>query len=75
MKCLICRHGETSPSKGTVTLERGKTTIVFKSVPANVCENCGERYYDEATTAALLKIAEEAVNQGVTVDVREYMAA
>lgn len=75
MKCVICRQGETRPGTGTVTLERGQTTVVFKKVPAEICSNCGEKYYDEDVTGELLKSAEEAVDSGVQVDVREYQAA
>lgn len=75
MKCVICKHGETRPSTVTVTLERDNTTIVFKNVPAMVCENCGEAYLDEATTTELLHAAEAAVNSGVQVEVRQYKAA
>ena len=33
MQCIICKFGETSPGTTTVTLERGNTTLVIKSVP------------------------------------------
>ena len=75
MKCLICKEGETKPGKVTVTLEREKTTLVIKGVPAQVCENCGEEYVDDKTTQTLLKIAEDAAKAGVQVDVRQYVAA
>ncbi|MEW6579568.1 MAG: type II toxin-antitoxin system MqsA family antitoxin [Chloroflexota bacterium] len=75
MRCVICKHGDTAPATTTVTLERGGMTLVFKNVPAQVCENCGEAYLDEATTARLLATAEEAARAGVQVDVREYVAA
>lgn len=75
MTCVICRQGETLPGKATVTLERGGATIVIRGVPASVCDNCGEEYLDEVTTAALLKTADSAAQAGVQVDVREYAAA
>ena len=75
MRCLLCKNGETETGTSTVTLERGGTTVVFKKVPAQICNNCGERYYDEEVTSHLLEIAEEAVQAGVQVDVREYQAA
>lgn len=75
MNCVICRQGETYPDKVTVTLERGNTTIVFKNVAAQVCENCGESYVDEVTTTQLLAAAEAAVKAGVQVEVREFVAA
>ena len=73
MKCLICRTVETRPAKISVTLERDDVTLVLKSVPASVCENCGEEYVAEDTTARLLKTAAEAIRPGIRVDVRGYM--
>jgi hypothetical protein len=34
-------------------------------VPARVCDNCGEEYLDETTTAELLKTANAAAQAGV----------
>jgi YgiT-type zinc finger domain-containing protein len=74
MDCLICKQGKTQPGATSITLERAKTTVVFKNVPAQVCENCGEAYVDEGTTRHLLQAAEDAARSGVLVDVREYTA-
>ena len=38
MKCVICKQGETYQGTATITLERAATTLVFKQVPALVCE-------------------------------------
>lgn len=75
MQCVICKNGETKPGKATVTLEREAMTLVFKSVPASVCENCGEEYIDEKITSALLTAAEESAKSGVQVDIREFATA
>lgn len=75
MKCPICRHGETHASTVTVPLERGSMTIVFREVPAQVCENCGEAYHDEAITNALIQQAEQAAMAGVEIDVRRFAQA
>jgi len=75
MKCVICRQGETKDGFGTVTMERGQTTLVVKKVPAQVCDNCGETYFDQETTQRLLDTAKAAERAGVQVDVREYIAA
>lgn len=75
MMCVICKHGTTKPGTATVTLERAGTTVIIKGAPATVCANCGEEYVDEETTARLLRITDEAVRQGVQVDIREYVAA
>lgn len=75
MKCVICKQGNTQCGHVTVTLERGDTTLVFKHVPSQVCENCGEAYVDDGTTQQLLALAEQAIQTGVQVEIREFIAA
>lgn len=74
MTCIVCKQGDMQPGTTTMTLERDTTTVVFKHVPAEVCEVCGEAYIDAATTRKLLTIVEEAARAGVQVDVRSYAA-
>lgn len=75
MKCVICKHGETQHGFTTVTLEKNGATIIFKHVPAHVCDNCGEKYVDGEVTADVLKKAQEIVSNGVQIDIREYQSA
>ncbi len=75
VKCVICRHGETLPGKVSSMLERDGTTVVFRDVPAEVCQNCGEEYFSRETTERLLQLGEEAIQTGVQVVIREYVAA
>lgn len=75
MKCVVCKTGETQPGKTTITLERGNLTLVFKGVPADVCQNCGEAYVNAERSRELLASAEEAARAGVEVEVREYVGA
>ena len=75
MKCPICKKGETSPGTATVTLERGRLTLVVKAVPAEVCENCGEEYIDEKATAELLSKLESEARAGTEINVRHFQAA
>jgi YgiT-type zinc finger domain-containing protein len=74
MKCVICKSGETKPGFVTVTLQRGDTTVIFKEVPAEVCQNCGEYYLSEEITEKLLKRAEEAVKKGTEVEILKFAA-
>lgn len=74
MKCLICKHGDTSPGKVTVTLQRENTTVIIKEVPADVCENCGEYYLNEQVTENIMRLAEEAVKHHAEVEVLRYAA-
>ncbi len=74
MKCVICRQGQTNKGLTTVTLERGRTTVVIRNVPAEICENCGEYYLNETVTDNIQKLAELAVLHGVEVEVLSYAA-
>lgn len=74
MKCVICKHGETSPGTTSMLFEKGETIIVIKSIPAEVCDNCGETYTDAAVTRALLHQVDETAQRGVQVDIRQYAA-
>jgi YgiT-type zinc finger domain-containing protein len=75
MKCVICRNGETRPGLAEKAFSHDGMTLVVKDVPAEVCENCGERYFDEDVTRQLLEIVRTAAAEGVVVDVRRYIAA
>lgn len=75
MMCVICKHGHTFTGITTVTLERAGITLVFKGVPASICENCGEAYVGEEVTAHLLQQADAAARAGVQVEIRAYAAA
>lgn len=74
MTCVICKQGRTSDGTATVTLERGGSIIIIKDVPAEVCENCGEYYLSEATTEKIQAMAEQAILQGVVVEILRYAA-
>jgi YgiT-type zinc finger domain-containing protein len=75
MKCPICKHGDTTNGTASLTLERGSATLVFKKVPAQICNNCGEEYFDDEVTSSILDQAESAISAGVEIDVRQYRAA
>lgn len=75
MKCPICKHGSTRPGYASISMERDDATLVFKHVPAEICDNCGEEYVSEEVTGSLLERANRAASEGVRVDVREYRVA
>ena len=72
MKCAICRNGYTESGFTTVTLERNQTTLVFKQVPADICENCGEVYLRSEINQTLLKQAETELQRGVFLEMVNY---
>ena len=74
MQCTTCKQGITKPGHVTVTLQRGDTTVIFKKVPADVCENCGEYYLSEKTTGELLTRAEAAIQNGAEIEILKFAA-
>jgi YgiT-type zinc finger domain-containing protein len=74
MMCVLCKNGETRPGKVTVTLERGKTVVVVRDVPADVCENCGEYYLDSSVAQEVYQRAEGAVARNAEVEMLRYAA-
>lgn len=74
MTCVICRTGETTSGHATVTLTRGDTTVIVKSVPAEICDNCGEYYLSEDVARRVRERAEQAVRNGAEVEIARYAA-
>jgi YgiT-type zinc finger domain-containing protein len=72
MKCTICKQGETHPGLTTVTLQRNEHTLVFKGVPALVCENCGEYYLSSDVATHLYAQAEQALERGAEIEIGRY---
>jgi len=74
MRCLICKSGEVRPGTTTFTVDRGQMVLVVQRVPARVCVQCGEAYFDEATTQRIEQIAEQMEHTGVRVALHDYAA-
>jgi len=74
MKCVICKNGTTAAGKTTVVLERNGTTLVFKDVPAEVCQNCGEEYVSSTVSRELLGRADLSAQKGVDLELLRYAA-
>lgn len=69
MKCVRCKHGSTSKKKVNVKLERDGSIVIVKDVPAMVCDECGEIYFDSATTKLMHNTANKALNDGMEIAV------
>lgn len=74
MNCVICKLGETSEGRVTVTLTLNELTIVIKHVPAQVCENCGEYYLSDDITDKVLKLAELSAARNAEVEILRFAA-
>ena len=75
MQCIVCHNGSTLLGTTTVTFDRLGSTVVVRSVPAEICENCGEAYVAEPITESLLASVREARKAGTEVLIREYSPA
>jgi YgiT-type zinc finger domain-containing protein len=61
MKCLFCK-GEMKKGETPVHIDRKGCHVTLDSVPAWVCTQCGESYFEEAEVDAiqdLIKSVEE----------------
>ncbi len=72
MICLTCKVGTPQPALTTVTLERDGALVILKNVPARVCDNCGERYFDAHITRQTLVEAESAFRDGAELEVKRF---
>jgi YgiT-type zinc finger domain-containing protein len=48
--CVICKSGKLSPGKKTILVERGRTLVIFRDAPGDVCNQCSEIYFSNQTT-------------------------
>lgn len=61
MKCLLCK-GEMEKSTVAYTVDRKGYHLFIEKIPAYVCSQCGEKYFDEKEAEAIqnmLKAIEE----------------
>lgn len=70
--CPVCPAGTLRTGTTTLTIERGKTTILLKDIPPDVCGVCGESYLNEDVSAAVYEKAEEAIDNGAHFGVRRW---
>ena len=45
-KCFVCKHDVISPGKTTKLFENEGRLVIIKDIPALICENCGEIYFE-----------------------------
>ncbi len=74
MVCVICKHGEARTGVTRVFLHRNDRTVLFKAVPADICESCGEYYLGEEIAEDLYGRAETAMRSGAEVEILRYAA-
>lgn len=71
MKCFMCR-GKTEKKLVNYIVDMDTTIIIIKDVPANVCTQCGERYFDDEVMKKLEKIIDNIKKISVEISVVKY---
>ncbi|MFA5480746.1 MAG: type II toxin-antitoxin system MqsA family antitoxin [Candidatus Muiribacteriota bacterium] len=74
MKCSICKTGCLEAGFTTVVLNKNDAILIFKDVPADICDNCGEYYLSEEISKNIYDKAEKALKNGAEVEIIRYVA-
>ena len=74
-ECYFCK-GRVVQEKVTVDFRWGHKLKVIEDVPARVCQQCGEKYFQAAVYKAMEKLATSRAKPAtrVTIDVLHFKA-
>lgn len=72
MKCPICKLGKMQDGFTQVVLTRRNATVIFRNVPARICDDCGEYYLDEQIAQDLYNRADNCFTSGQEVAIVDY---
>jgi YgiT-type zinc finger domain-containing protein len=67
--CVICKTGKLAPGRKTILIEKASTIVIFKDAPGNVCNQCGEIYFNEHTTDLMYRQASEVFEKGAELEI------
>ena len=71
--CLSCKRGSLVRGTTTATFDAEGTTVVIRNIPADVCDSCGEGFFDPLTTDRLVELAAAAAGwSGAPVQICDY---
>ena len=71
MECFMCK-GELIEKKVNYMVDLEKTIIIIKDVPAKVCDQCGEQYFDDETSQNIEKIINKLKDLSTEVTIINY---
>jgi len=74
MMCPICKHGKTKNGTTTLVFEKGRSTIIIKNVPAEICDNCDESFISENVSREVVELADKEVRKGIEIEILNYAA-
>lgn len=71
MNCFMCK-GELKEKKINYMVDLEDTIIIIKGVPAKVCADCKEQYFDDETSKNIEKIVEKLKDLSTEVTIINY---
>ncbi len=71
MKCFMCK-GDLKGKKVNYVVDLDNTIIIIKGVPAKVCTQCGEQYFDDETSENIEKIINQLKELSTEVTIVNY---
>ena len=66
--CPLC-GGQKRVGTTTFSVDNGESLVVVRTVPATICEQCGEEWIDNETAQALERIVVEAQAKHTQVEI------
>ena len=70
--CTTCKNGVMRKGFTTVTFDKDNIVIVFRQVPAMVCDICGDYTIESSIAKTLLKTAKEERAKGHEISILNY---
>lgn len=71
MNCFMCK-GNLIKKEVNYVVDLEETIIIIKKVPANVCTQCGEQYFDDEIAENIEKIVNQLKKLATEVTIVNY---
>lgn len=71
MNCFKCK-GDLIEKQVNYMVDLEKTIIIIKGVPAKVCMQCGEQYFDDETSENIESIVNRLKDLSIEVTIINY---
>ena len=71
MNCFMCK-GELTEKKVNYMVDLESTIIIIKGVPAKVCAQCGEQYFEDETSENIETIVNKLKDLSTEVTIINY---
>lgn len=71
MDCFMCK-GILEEKKVNYIVDLEETIIIIKGVPAKVCKQCGEQYFDDKTSENIERIVNQLKQLPMEVSIVNY---